>query len=99
MSLSGGYDATPRIVVRSDIPIPDKRTTPRKGEIYPWKRMKVGDSFVWPDRGTLYKTRHQCASALNKRRINHRENYQMETREERQDDGSMKVVVRAWRIE
>lgn len=96
MSVAG--ELAVRTPIRVDKGIPRDPVPPPRNARYPWATMGVGDSFVFPHRHSLEDTQHQAAGMIAFRHRTTRERYERRTRDEPQDDGSVKTVVRIWRI-
>lgn len=88
----------PSAEIRIDkgIPIPaDRRlrsgkTGPKR---YPWLRMEVGDSFLWPWADDVRRTQALACGAAGNRHVNTKERYTV-----RQLVEKGVTVVRVWRI-
>lgn len=80
------------IKIDSDIPLPQpahRGPLPR----YPWRTMKPGDSFVYPNTRSLRHTQASANRAVAYRKSDHGETYATRTVTENGER-----VVRVWRV-
>lgn len=90
-----GYAGLEPVLIDKNIPMPPRRIPQRK---FPWQVMQIGDSFVFPSRQTLRKTQQAASSAVGKRMVCDRHDYEVRTVVEKQKDGALADVVRVWRV-
>lgn len=81
------------IRVDSGVPLPGRNRGSGPASLYPWASMKVGDSFVWPDKGNPTVAQKRAGAATSMRARKYGEKYATRCVEE---NGVR--IVRVWRV-
>jgi hypothetical protein len=88
----------PTMPIRKGIPLPAKSIVQaakyEKRVAYPWRRMAIGDSFVFPARSTITQTQRTATSAVSWRHSLRPERYAVRTTE----DEKGITYVGIWRV-